>query len=145
MYIITEKFPLLNTMKKLRNNELLQFEISFYEKLIKENPDFVDALIPLADAYTKIGKYKKGLEIDKKLVTLKHNDETAFYNLACSYALLKMTNKSFEALQKAIALGYHDIAYLQNDPDLQNIQTDTRFSKLIAHLRTQRKLLKEKY
>ena len=49
-------------MKKNRVKEdSLAFEISFYERILAEDPDFIDALIPLADAYTKHGLYKKGL------------------------------------------------------------------------------------
>ena len=44
--------------------ENLDFEISFYEKLIKENSNFTDALVALGDAYTKKGLYEKGLDVD---------------------------------------------------------------------------------
>ena len=115
-------------------SQTLEFEIAFYEKLIKENSDFIDALIPLADAYTKIGKYKKGLEIDKKLARLKNTDKTVFYNLACSYALLEMINEAFEALNKAVSLGYNDLSYLQKDPDLENIRRDDRFKKIVKQI-----------
>ena len=50
------------------HNEDLNFEISFYERLIKEKSDYVEALIVLGDAYTKNGRYKDGLKVDQKLV-----------------------------------------------------------------------------
>ena len=39
--------------------EQLDFEISFFERLVKKDPDFVDALIPLAEAYTRKGFTKR--------------------------------------------------------------------------------------
>ncbi len=110
----------------------LDFEISFYENLIKEKPDFVEALIPLGNAYTKKGDYKKGLEIDKRLIELRPDDPIVFYNLACTYSLLNMRDSSFKSLEKAISLGYDDFEYMNQDQDLNNIKTDKRFNELIS-------------
>lgn len=115
----------------LKKNEL-DFEISFYEDLIKDKPDFVEALIPLGNAYTKKGAYKKGLEIDKRLAELRPDDPVVFYNLACSYSLLNMRDLSFKSLEKAISLGYNDFEYMNQDEDFNNIKTDRRFNEFIA-------------
>lgn len=109
----------------------LDFEIRFFEGLVKENPRFVDALIPLAEAYTKKGLHKKGLTIDKRLARLRKNDPVVHYNLACSYALLGQTKEALATLEKAIELGYHDFAYLLRDKDLKNLHSDPTFRSLI--------------
>lgn len=111
--------------------ENLDFEITFYEKLIQEKKDFVEALIPLGDAYTKRGMFKKGLEVDKKLIKLKPNDENCWYNLACSYSLLENIDKAFGALEKAIRLGYCEFSFMNHDPDLNNLRKDSRYKILI--------------
>ena len=113
------------------NKDELDFEICFYETLIKDKPDFVEALIPLGDAYTRKAEYRKGLEIDQRLTKLKPRDPTVFYNLACSYSLLKMKDAAIKALKKAIELGYDDFDYLSTDKDLENIKTDKRFKQLL--------------
>ena len=112
----------------------LDFEISFYEELIKDKPDFVAALIPLGDAYTKRGLYKKGLEVDKKLARLKPEDPLIHYNLACSYSLLKMVEQALQALKKAIDLGYRDFSFMEADTDLDNVRKDSRYKKLISQV-----------
>ena len=112
----------------------LDFEISFYEELIKDKPDFVAALIPLGDAYTKRGLYKKGLEVDKKLARLKPEDPLIHYNLACSYSLLKMVEQALQALKKAIDLGYQDFSFMEADTDLDNVRKDSRYKKLISQV-----------
>ena len=114
----------------LREN--LDFEISFYENLLKEKPNFVDALIALGDAYTKRGRYKEGLKVDQRLVKLKPDDPLVHYNLACSYSLLKKSNLCLEALKKAIRLGYQDFAFMEEDPDLEFIRRDPRYRKLLS-------------
>jgi tetratricopeptide (TPR) repeat protein len=122
-------------MKNLSTLDNLSFEIAFFERLVAQNPDFVDALIPLAQAYTEAREYKKGLLIDKKLSRLSPFNPTVFYNLACSYALLNMADDAFKALFKAIKLGYKDVTHLLRDPDLESIRTDERFSRLVALLK----------
>ncbi len=112
--------------------ENLDFEISFYEDLLKENPDFLDALIALGDAYTKSGRYREGLEIDRRLAKLKPDDPVIHYNLACSYSLLKMSDLSLEALEKAIHLGYQEFDFMEQDPDLEFIRKDPRYKKLLS-------------
>ena len=111
--------------------ENLDFEISFYEGLIQKNPNFVDALIPLGDAYTKRGLYKKGLEVDLKLVDLESLDPIVHYNLACSYSLLENQELALKSLEKSLRLGYRDIRFIREDPDLENLRRDDRFSELI--------------
>ena len=124
--------------RTMADKEDLDFEISFYENLVKEKPDFVEALIPLGDAYTKRGQYKKGLEVDKRLVKLKPKNHLVHYNLACSYSLLKMVDQTLNALKKAIDLGYRDFAFMEADPDLENARKDNRYKDLVSKAKSAR-------
>jgi len=108
------------------------FEISFYEKILKENPNFFEAMRVLAELYTKNKEYEKGLKLDEKLSQLLPKDETVHYNLACSYSLLAQIDKAFDALKKAILLGYIDFEHLIKDPDLENLKNDQRFKEIIV-------------
>ena len=119
--------------------EDLDFEISFYEKILQENPDFVDALIALGDTYTRRGRYEEGLKVDQRLARLKPDDPVVHYNLACSYSLLKMAEPSLKALKKAIQLGYRDFAFMQRDPDLEFIRRDPRYEELLTRYSEKRK------
>lgn len=115
--------------------EDLDFEISFYERLIKEKGDFVEALIALGDAYTKKGLYEKGLEVDKRLIKLRPEDPTVHYNLACDYSLLKKPEECLRTLEKAIQLGFRDFKYIDEDSDLDFIRQDIRYKELLAKYR----------
>ncbi len=113
----------------------LDFEISFYENLLKKLPCFVEALIALGDAYTKRGRYEDGLKIDQKLAQLRPDDHIVYYNLACSYSLLKMSEPGLEALKKSIQLGYRDSRLMKKDPDLDFIRKDPRYKELLLLLK----------
>lgn len=110
--------------------DMLNFEIRFYEKLIKGKRDFVDALIPLAEAYTKKGWYDKGLQIDQRLSRLLKDDDVVHYNLACSLALMGQEKKALTALKKAVKLGYDDFRHMKRDQDLQSLHKNPEFLKL---------------
>ncbi len=110
----------------------LDFEISFFEGVVKHRPNYVDALAPLAEAYTRRGWYEKGLEIDKRLAFLCKDDPIVHYNLACSYAVSGYTAKSLTALKRAVRLGFRDIKHLQTYSDLKCLHEYPPFQKWFA-------------
>ena len=118
--------------RRSKSDELLEFEIQFYEKLLSAYPDFVDALVPLGDAYTRRGLHDKGLAIDLKLTQLRGQDPLTWYNLACSYSLLHRVDESLEALRRAVALGYRDMRHLQQDPDLLTLRQSQQYRQFLA-------------
>ncbi len=117
-------------MKKESNRDL-NYQINFFEKLLQRNPNYVDAMIALAEAYTKKGMYQKGFEIDMRLSQIKKHDPIVHYNLACSLSLLGKIEEALSALSRAIYLGYDDFDYIKQDPDLNNLREDRRFDKLL--------------
>ncbi|MFH1768711.1 MAG: tetratricopeptide repeat protein [Candidatus Omnitrophota bacterium] len=111
------------------------FEIRFYESLVKNNPRFRQAFSCLGDAYTRKGFYAEGRAVDERLVSLDPDDPTVHYNLACSLSLLGDIDGAFGALKKAVLLGYDDYAYILDDPDLDNLRRDGRFKDFLSKLK----------
>ena len=107
------------------------YELLFFESLARKNPDFVDALVPLAELYTKQGLYAKGLEIDERLAKLRNTDPIVQYNLACSLALVGRSDEAVRSLKHAIHLGYSDLDYMRRDQDLKSLYNDPTFQKLL--------------
>lgn len=112
--------------------EDVDFEINFFERLVKEDPQFVDALLPLAELYTKKGFHEKALELDLALSKLRPADDLVFYNLACSLALLNRKEEALQSLEQAVKLGYDDFHHLKKDPDLKGLRQDPRFIALYS-------------
>ena len=124
--------------KSSEPKKLLEFEIAFYERLLQKHPDFVDALKALGEVYTRRGWYEKGLAVDLKLAQLKADDPIVWYNLACSYSLLRRPDDAVQALRQAIARGYDDFEYLGTDPDLQPLRQSPQFRRFLIHVASQR-------
>ncbi len=117
----------------MKSNDL-DFEISFLEGVLKHRPNYIDALAPLAEAYTRRGLFEKGLEIDKRLAFLCQDDPVVHYNLACSYVLSGYTAKALTALRRAVRLGFTDLGHLQKDPDLKPLREYPPFQKWLLTL-----------
>ena len=109
----------------------LDFEISFFGGIVRRRPDYIEALIPLAEAYTRKGLREQGLRIDQRLSRLCKDDPIVYYNLACSLALAERTEDALRALNKAIQLGYRDFNYMRKDPDLHSLVLHPEFKKMI--------------
>lgn len=126
-------------MKRKEKAGDLEFEISFYESILEEDPDFLPALIPLADDYTKVGRYEDGLSLDERLSALRPDDSLVHYNLACSYALTGQAEKTLDALKKAIALGYDDLDWMERDDDLDGIRSLKSYRVIVDSLRNKKR------
>jgi Flp pilus assembly protein TadD len=110
-----------------------EFEILFFESVLKRDPAYTDVIEILGGLYTKHGRVADGLRMDRKLVRLLPSDATAHYNLACSLALVKRKAEALRSLRQAVELGYRDFDWMQQDPDLEGLKNHPLFVALLEH------------
>jgi len=72
-------------------------------------------------------------ETCRKGVALLPEDPTWRFNLACSLAYAKDPEPAFEALEKAIDLGFRDADAIAADRDLKRLAKETRFQELVEY------------
>jgi tetratricopeptide (TPR) repeat protein len=113
----------------------LEFEARFYDAVVQRTPGNTEALAELAHALTRLERFEEGLEVDRQLVRLVPENETAHYNLACSLALCRQPREALDALQTAVVLGYEDVGHLLADGDLLSLHAEPRFQELVERLR----------
>ena len=126
--------------KKLsrREQRTLDIEIGFLEGVVRRDPGYVEALQVLGDDYTRRGKFRDGLMVDKKLAELCPEDSLVHYNLACSYSLTSQFDKAVAALDNALDLGYCDFNWLSRDPDLRNLRKHPLYKQIRSKVKTLR-------
>ncbi len=107
------------------------FELEFFLAVLRKVPDYVDVLRVVGNLLSLKGRFAEGLLVDKRLVQLRKGDPLAYYNLACSYALLKKSDQAILTLRRALELGYNDFRYLREDQDLATVRQDPRFRMLL--------------
>lgn len=110
------------------------FEQHFYEALLDRDPNYVEAMVPLAEIYTELGLYEQGLTLDLRLTREYSDDESVWYNLACSLSLFLRVDESLVALRKSIELGWDDFEFMDDDPDLINLRRTAGYIHLKASL-----------
>lgn len=123
-------------MARKRSRAQERVEISFLERLRARCPDNPRVLEALGDLYTKVGRYNDGLSMDKEIVKLCPEESTAWYNLACSYALTGHVEDALASLNRAIALGYDDYRWMRKDPDLKPLHKNPQFEELLRRARS---------
>jgi hypothetical protein len=75
--------------------------------------------------------------MDRKLVRLQPDNATAHYNLACSLALSKRRAAALRTLRRAVQLGYRDLDWMLQDPDLDGLKNHEEFQQLVSTLHPQ--------
>ncbi|MGJ8653546.1 MAG: tetratricopeptide repeat protein [Opitutaceae bacterium] len=119
----------------MAKRENFDFELGFFESLHKRIPKDVRVASILAHIYTQSGRIEDGLKMDRKLVRLTPQDPTAHYNLACSLCLKNRYADAVRTLRDAITHGYEDFHWMQNDPDLDDLQKHPAFCALLKDLK----------
>lgn len=107
------------------------FEIQFYESLLGNLPKDTEVIEILGGLYSKTGRVDEGLKMDRRLVRLMPDNATAHYNLGCSLALKRRKADAVRALRKAVELGYSDLEWMRDDPDLKPLQSHPAFQSLL--------------
>lgn len=114
-----------NNKLSSREQRDLDIEIQFLEGVVRRDRRYVEALQLLGDDYTRRGRFKDGLQVDRRLARLCPEDPLVHYNLACSFSLTEEFRKAAHALRKALQSGYRDFEHLRRDSDLEPLrQTD---------------------
>lgn len=111
-----------------------EFEMRFFESVLRRDGRYTDVVELLGGLYTKHGRIADGLKMDRRLVRLKPANATAHYNLACSLALLKRKADALRSLRHAVKLGYCDFDWMLQDPDLEELKTHPEFLSLLRQL-----------
>lgn len=113
----------------------LDFEISLATAYLKADPGHREALEMLGHALTRRGRHAEALEVDRRLVGLEPSNAYVRYNFACSLSNMDRVDEALRELEKALDLGYDDLALLRSDPDLAGVRKDPRFKLLLRRAR----------
>ncbi len=111
-----------------------EFQIKFYEGILRHNPGDREVIELLGSLYTKEGRIDEGLRMDRKLVRLAPQSPIAHYNLACSLALKRRKADAMRALRRAVEMGYRDLDWLREDPDLASLRGSSAMAEIEADI-----------
>jgi tetratricopeptide (TPR) repeat protein len=120
--------PIEQQPENIRENKQ---ELEFLQDIARRLPEDTNVMRALGDLYTRTGAYADGLRVDEHLSRLCAEDPVVWYNLACSLALSTRIDDAFDALNRAVELGYNDYDGMKKDPDLTTLHGDARFESIL--------------
>lgn len=109
----------------------LDFDIGFYERILKREPDYIDVLRCQGELLSRKGQHERALAVDRRLAELLPGDFVIRYNLACSLAVGGHRREAIQALRAALEQGYDDFEYLETDSDLDALRDDPAYRALM--------------
>src|SRR6202050_3100462 len=100
------------------------------ENHLKQVPEDARARVLLGGGYADMGRTDDALRELNLAVTLRANEASILYNVACVYCLLKKKREALDALGKAWEAGSKDAVWTRRDPDLFLLHGDPEFERL---------------
>jgi non-specific serine/threonine protein kinase len=126
--------PIMNSLgsmgkEEARRNMTHRLTVAL-ESHLKQVPEDARARVLLGGAYADVGRPDDALRELNLAVTLRANEASILYNVACVYCLLKKKQEALDALGKAWEAGSKDAVWTRRDPDLFLLHGDPEFERL---------------
>jgi tetratricopeptide (TPR) repeat protein len=86
----------------------------------------------LGSVYKAQGEYEQTIESYTRAIAINANYSSAWYRMACCYAVWDNVDDAVQALQRAIQLNRECREIAKTDSDFDGIREDERFKKLIS-------------
>ena len=114
----------------------LDVQIGFFEGLLARDPNWVELLEVLADAYTEHGRAEDCVKIDERLQELCPANAEVRINLAISLTMAGQFDRALNELEQALDLGYRDLRWLTRNPDLAELRKHPGYKRIRAKMRS---------
>jgi non-specific serine/threonine protein kinase len=108
-----------------------QRSLRIIEKHLEFHPEDVRALYLGTAALIQASQRDRALEWTHRALAIDSEDPAVLYNVACSYAMLDMTEEAITSLEKALRQGEWYKAWAEHDSDLDSIRSHPRFQALM--------------
>ncbi|HSA94357.1 MAG TPA: hypothetical protein VLE48_15190, partial [Terriglobales bacterium] len=100
------------------------------EHHLRQVPEDARAHILLAALYAARGRTEDAVREAQFAVSLRPNDATLLYNVACTYGQMNRKQEALDAIKKAWEAGFTDANWARRDPDLAILRGDPEFERL---------------
>jgi adenylate cyclase len=109
------------------------------ERHLHLHPDDVRAVYLASGAWSALGEREKVLEWADRALEMSPDDSGVRYNVACAYASEGLVDEALSLLERNVAVGWGNLEWIKNDPDLDPLRDEPRFGAIIDWLSSRRK------
>ena len=126
--------PIINSLggmgKDQAKRKMVERRITALQNHLKQVPEDARARIVLGADYAEVDRKEEAMAELNLAVTLRANEASILYNVACVYSLLKKKTEALEALRQAWEAGSKDAVWARRDPDLKILHGDPEFERM---------------
>ncbi|MGB7437160.1 MAG: protein kinase [Candidatus Acidiferrum sp.] len=126
--------PILNASGAMNKQEVrLEMSrrfIAALENHLKQVPEDPRARVLLGVNYARAGREQDAMRELNLAITLRANEASILYNVACAFCDMKKKPEALDALGKAWEAGFHDAVWARRDPSLALLRGDPEFERL---------------
>jgi serine/threonine protein kinase/tetratricopeptide (TPR) repeat protein len=126
--------PIINSLGAMAKHEaernMMQRRMAALENHLKQVPEDARARVLVAGDYADFGRIEDALQQLNMALTLRANEPSILYNVACTYCGLNRKAEALDALRKAWETGFRDAVWARRDPDLVPLHGDPEFDRL---------------
>ena len=102
------------------------------EEQLERNPDDARALYLAAGALATLGDGARARQWAKRAIAMDPDDSAVLYNVACAYAILRLSDSAIDCLEQAVANGFGHWQWIEHDSDLDSLREHPRFKAMLA-------------
>ena len=114
--------------------QTLARSMAILEQHLSMNPDDSRALCFGAVNLAEMGDRERAIEWTERALDAAGGEAFIQYNSACTFAVLGESGRALDLLERAVALGWGDRAWIENDSDLASLRDHPRFARLMQQL-----------
>ncbi len=120
----------LGALGKSEGNAIIQRRLEVMDAHLRKVPEDSRARALLATDYATLDRTEDAIREANLAMTLRPDDATVMYNVACVFCSLKRTEQALDALGKAWTAGFKDPTWARRDPDLAILHGHPEFERL---------------
>jgi Flp pilus assembly protein TadD len=105
--------------------------LKLMEERVALNPDDPRAWVLCAATYASEGNRERAEYALSRALAI-DDDALTWYNVACTYALLKEEAKALDSLEAAVRKGWYGKEWIANDSDFDFLRDTDRYRQIVA-------------
>jgi serine/threonine protein kinase/Tfp pilus assembly protein PilF len=126
--------PILNACSALKAEDVKRPMvlrcIGALENHLKQVPEDPRARVLLGGMYVRVGREEDAMRELNLATTLRANEASILYNVACAFCEMKKKPEALDALRKAWEAGFHDAVWARRDTALALLHDDPEFARM---------------
>lgn len=121
-----------------RHQESWSRAAALYRELVQQRPQDAASWHGLGIVLHAMGDFAEAAPAHRRAAELSWFPQRAYYNLACAYAMLGEKDEALDALGKAVAAGFADRQWMEQDSELDGLRGDPRFKAIAERIGSSR-------